>query len=319
MDVSIVVVSYNTCNLLDECIFSINKETSLAYEIIVVDNGSTDNSCQMLREKYPEVILIENRKNVGFARANNQGFWIAKGKYFFMLNPDTLILAGAIDKLVSFMKENHNVGICGPRNIGRDGKLQYNCDHFPSFWNTLFYYAALSRIFPKSSLFNRRSMAYWDYGEVRNVERIVGCSLMIRSELYKELNGLDENYFMYFEETDFCYRAYQKGVKITLMPFAEIIHYGGESAIKRKEEFISSNTITAQLFESQYYFYRKNYGYLSEIFIRLLDLTYGLFFWARNKLRKDKHRKFHNVSLGKLIIRSSLDLDYKRVNNSFSR
>src|SRR5208337_1918906 len=155
MDVSVVIVSYNTCRILDECIVSIKRVTTCPYEIIVVDNASADDSCGMLREKHPDVTLIENSENAGFARANNQGFAIAQGKYFFMLNSDTVILDHAIDKLVGFMERSPDVGICGPRNIGRDGKLQYNCDHFPSLWNTFCYYTNLGHLFPKSRLFNR--------------------------------------------------------------------------------------------------------------------------------------------------------------------
>ena len=117
MDVSIVIVSYNTCLLLDECIASVVRETKRPHEIIVVDNASTDDSCTMLRDKYPEVILLQNNCNVGFARANNQGFVLGTGRYFLMLNPDTVVLDGALDKLVDFMDANPYAGICGSRNV----------------------------------------------------------------------------------------------------------------------------------------------------------------------------------------------------------
>jgi len=152
VDISIVIVSYNTCRILDECIASIKQETTCAHEIFVVDNASADDSCQMLREKYQDITLIENSQNVGFAKANNQGFTLASGKYFFMLNSDTVILDGAIDKLFEFMEGNPDVGICGPRNIGRDGKRQNNCDHFPGFWNTFCYYSGLSGFQPLQPL-----------------------------------------------------------------------------------------------------------------------------------------------------------------------
>jgi len=285
MDVSIVIVSYNTCRILDECIASIKKETTVDHEVIVVDNASVDGSCQMLREKYPEVKLIENPDNAGFAKANNQGFAIAVGKYFFMLNSDTVVLNGAIDKLVEFMEQNVDVGICGPRNVGRDGKMQYNCDHFPGFWNTFCFYTGLSGIFPKSRLFNRCWMRYWDYGEVRDVERMVGCSLLIRSDLYKELNGLDEKFFMYFEETDLCYRAHKNGVRITYVPNASIIHYGGESSKSGKVDDLFK-TVSSYFIASQYYYFRKNYGLFSMLAIRSLDLTYGVYLSLRNFKRK---------------------------------
>jgi GT2 family glycosyltransferase len=306
VDVSIVIVSYNTCKLLDECIVSIKKETTIAYEIIVVDNASTDNSCQMLQKKYPEIKLIENGDNAGFARANNQGFAIASGKYYFMLNPDTLILAGAIDKLVAFMERNHDVGLCGPRNIGVDGKLQYNCDHFPSVWNAFCEYTNIVNRFPSAPLFRRAHMRYWDYADQRDVERMVGCSLMIRSDLYKELNGLDDNYFMYFEETDFCFRASRLGMRTVYFPHAVIIHYGGESSQSQSSETVIDGTVSTHFLNSQYYFMRKNYGALQALTMRVLDFCYGAALVLRNTMRSDKLKKRHGRLKGRSLLINAL-------------
>jgi GT2 family glycosyltransferase len=303
MNVSVVIVSYNTCRILDECIASIRQETACAHEIIVVDNASRDNSCLLIRDKYPEVTLIENSENVGFAKANNQGFAIAKGKYFFMLNSDTVILDGAIDKLFGFMETNPDVGICGPRNIGRDGKLQNNCDHFPSFWNTFCYYSGLSGVFQKSSLFNRCWMRYWDYGELRDVDRMSGCSLLISSGLYRELSGLDENFFMYFEETDFCFRTQQKGQRITYLPDATIIHYGGESSKGNTADVVKSGTVWSYFYVSQYYYFRKNYGWFSMLAIRTLDLAYGMYLLFRSILRVDDMKRENDSSLGRFMVK----------------
>jgi GT2 family glycosyltransferase len=291
VDASIVIVSYNTCQILDECIASIENETTVKHEVIIVDNASTDNTCRMLRDKYPYVTLIENDHNVGFARANNQGFSIASGKYFFMLNPDTVILDGAIDKLVDFMEHNDNVGICGPRNIGRDGQLQYNCDHFPSVWNTLWVYGNLINRYPRVRMFRKSRMQYWDYGEMRDVERIAGCSLMIKSNVYKKLSGLDNKFFMYFEETDLCYRARRSGYRIVYLPSASILHYGGESSFTQTEQPVLDKTISSYYLRSQYYFYRKNYGFLPMLAIRSLDFVYGAALLGRNTARRDRIKR----------------------------
>jgi len=303
VDVSIVIVSYNTCRILDECIASIKEQTACVYEIIVVDNASGDDSRRMLRDKYPEVTLIENSDNVGFARANNQGFASARGRYFFMLNSDTVILDGAIDKLVEYCEKNPEVGICGPRNVGRDGERQNNCDHFPDFWNTFCYYTGLGDIFSESSIFNRCWMRYWDYGEVRDVERMSGCSLLIRSELYRELNGLDESYFMYFEETDFCYRVHKKGMRITYLPEATIVHYGGESSKQINKEVVIHRTVWSYYYASQYHYFRKNYGLPSMLAIRFLDLAYGLYLRFRSTLRFDAGKKSNDSTLGRFMIK----------------
>ncbi len=306
MDVSVVIASYNTCRILNECIASIKKETTVRYEVIVVDNASRDDSCRMLREKYPEVLLIENSENAGFARANNQGFAIAQGKYFFMLNPDTVILDRAIDKLVDFLEQNPDVGICGPRNVGRGGELQYSCDHFPSLWNTLWVYSNLVNRYPKVKMFKRSRMQYWDYSEIKDVERIAGCALMIRSDLYIRLGGLDNNYFMYFEETDFCYRVIREGYRVVYLPHAVIIHYGGESSQSQTEQRVINKTIYSYYLGSQYYFYRKNYGFFSVVTIRGLDFVYGLALLARNAARADRLKRAHSLAKARDLCANAL-------------
>jgi GT2 family glycosyltransferase len=306
MDVSIVIVSFNTCHLLDECIASIERETRCSHEVIVVDNASTDGSPQMLREKYQGVTIIENTENVGFARANNQGFSVASGKYFFMLNPDTVILDGAIDKLVEFMESNPDAGICGPRNIGKDGKLQYSCDHFPSFWSALWVYTNFVNRYPSVKMFRKSRMQYWDYSDTRDVERIAGCSLFIGSELYKQLGGLDGKYFMYFEETDLCYRVRQYGYRIFYVPFASILHYGGESSQAQTGQNVIDGTVSTYYLSSQYYFYRKHYGVSYMLAIRMLDFAYGSALLARNVIRGDKLKRMRGRVKGKALCAGAL-------------
>lgn len=301
MDVSIVIVSYNTRRLLDECIQSVRRQTSVSHEIIVVDNASSDDSCAMIRTKHPNVRLIENRENAGFAKANNQGFALAQGRYFFMLNPDTVILDHAIDQLVQFMDENRNVGICGPRNVSPDGTLQYSCDHFPSIWNTFCSYANLINRYPKSKIFGRQGMRYWDYGETREVSRVSGCALMISASLYKELGGLDERFFMYFEETDLCFRAIKAGNRVVYIPAAAIIHFGGESANKRPEEQPINRILYSHYLTSQYYFYLKNYGLFSMLAIRFLDLSYGAGLIVKNIFRTDKQTRKLRMAQGRAL------------------
>ncbi len=306
MDVSIVIVSYNTCSILDECIASIKKETTVEYEVIVVDNASKDESCRMLRKKHPDVKRIENTQNLGFAIANNQGFEIASGKYFFMLNSDTVILDSAIDKLVEFMDKHLDVGICSPRNVGKDGKLQHNCDHFPSFWNTLWVYSNFVNRYPNVKMFNRSRMQYWNYGETKDVERVAGCSLFIKSDLYKRLGGLDNNYFMYFEETDLCYRVIKNGYRIVYFPYSSILHYGGESSVSQTEQRVIDKTVSSYYLSSQYYFYKKNYGIVPMLSIRSLDLLYGLALLLRNILRGDRLKRDHSRSKGKALCAGAL-------------
>ncbi|SPD73163.1 putative glycosyl transferase [uncultured Desulfobacterium sp.] len=301
MDVSIVIVSYNTSSVIDECIESIEKETRCSFEIIVVDNASTDDSCEQIAKRHHNVRLIENRQNVGFARANNQGFEVAQGRYFLMLNPDTVILDNAIDKLIHFMDENPSVGICGPRNVGPNRELQYSCDHFPSIWNTFCSYTNLINRYPNIKLFRRSRMQYWDYAETRDVQKIMGCSLIVRSDLYKHLDGLDNNFFMYFEETDLCFRAIMGGSRVIYVPSAVIMHYGGESSKNQIMNCVINKTVYSYYLSSQYYFYKKNYGYLAMLAIRCLDLCYGLALIAKNTIRRDKVIKTHRIAKGQAL------------------
>lgn len=307
MDISIVIVNYNTSRLLDECISSIKRETSCQYEIFVVDNASQDDSVEMLHRKHPEVNLIENDRNVGFARANNQGFKRACGKYFFMLNPDTLILDGAIDKLFEYMEHHPQAGVCGPKNLDPDMNLQYNCDHYPSLWNDFVQYTRLDAAFPHIRLFNLSRMRYWNYSELQAVDRIVGCSLLIRSDIFKKVGGLDDNYFMYFEETDLCYRIGRMGYKIIYYPNAAIIHYGGESSKSSEEVF--NKTAMNYFLPSKYYFHKKNYGIINMIEVRLVDLCYGILLWLKNYKRKDVSIRTDRLAKAEMLIKNSLNVN----------
>jgi GT2 family glycosyltransferase len=307
MDVSIVMVSFNTRRLLDDCIASIERETRCNHEIIIVDNASTDGSTQMVREKYDNVKLIENADNVGFAKANNQGFSVARGKYFFMLNPDTVVLDRAIDKLVDFMDPNEAIGICTPRKIGREGELQRNCDHFPNFWDILWSYTNFNNLFPGIKMFQRSLMRYWNYSEIRDVDRVMGCSLLIRSNLFRQLDGMDEKYFMYFEETDLCYRLKSIGRRIVYFPYAVIMHYHGESAKNATDKTnLIDVTIPDYYYKSKYYFFKKNYSVLSMLLVRALDFIYGSALLTRNVFRSDKNRKEFGIRKGKASLLCSL-------------
>jgi len=302
MDVSIVIVSFSTSRLLDECIVSIKEETHCAYEIIVVDNASTDDSCRMIKEKHPEAMLIENSENVGFARANNQGFALARGNYFFMLNSDTVILDGAIDKLMDFMEKNKKVGICGPRNCSRDMTIQYNCNHFPSIWIDFTLHTRLCAVLPKIKWFNLSQMKYWDYDGIREVDLITGCALMIRNQIYKALGGLDDHFFMYYEETDLCYRMRKLGYSVVYYPDATIIHYGGGSSRNNSPGTVFSKTNMDHFLKSKYYFNNKNYSSVHEIIARVLDLSYGLILLLKNLWRKDLVIRTSRLKMARLYI-----------------
>jgi len=306
MDVSVIIVSYNTMELLDECIISIKSQTSVEFEIIVIDNNSTDNTLEMLTAKHADVIRIENNKNSGFASANNQGIEIAKGKYLFLLNPDTLVLDGAVDKLFKFMEKNSDIGICGPKNFGPDLKLQLNCDHYPGLWNIFVAYFRLGDVFPRMRIFNRNMMRYWSYDSLKEVERMTGCSLMIRRSVMDAVGRLDDRFFMYFEETDICMRVKKIGYKIVFYPDAAIIHYGGQSALQEKKEHIVNTTAMNYYLPSRYYFFRKHYGKITELILRMMDLIYGCLLWVKNVFRGNSAVRTNRLFQAKTLIRFGL-------------
>jgi len=233
IDVSIIIVSWNTRQITCECIGSICEQTSeLKYEIIVIDNASSDDSVEVIKRDYPQVILIENTENRGFAAANNQGITIAKGHYVLLLNSDTIVLDRAIDKVVAFADTHPEAGMVGCRVLNPDRTLQQTCFMFPSILNMLLSSSYLYKLFPKSKFFGREEMTWWDRNDTKEVDVVTGCFMTVRREAIEQVGLMDERFFMYGEETDWCYRFKQVGWKVFFTPCAEIIHLGGQSSKK---------------------------------------------------------------------------------------
>ncbi len=301
IDVSIIIVSYNVADLLCESVASVKRETVCAHEIIVIDNGSRDDSVAKLRILHPEVRIVENGRNIGFAAANNQGFRVAEGRYLFMLNPDTVVLDGAVDKLVRFLDEHPAAGSCGPRVLNSDQSLQFTCHHFPSLGIRLVECLQLKRLFPRSRLFGRGHMTYWTYDEMKEVDWVTGCALMVRKEALEEAGFLDENYFLYTEETDLCFRMKKLGWKTWFFPGASIVHHGGRSVQEQDREMVVAKSILSCLLKTRYYFFRKNYGYPSYALLRLLDLSYYFVVYLKNLFRLDRAVRKSKLAESRLV------------------
>jgi len=272
MNVSIIVVNWNTKALLRDCLNSVYEQIRDDYEIIVVDNASTDGSKEMVRNDFPKVVLIENNKNRGFAAANNQGMAVAKGKYVLLLNSDTIVLDNCISNIVSFADKHHRAGVIGCRVLNSDSTLQQTCFMFPSILNLFLSSSYLYKIFPKSRFFGRELMTWWDANDIREVDIVKGCFMLVRREAIEEVGGMDENFFMYAEETDWCYRFKKNGWKVLFAPVGEIIHYGGQSTTQIPVAMI------VQLRLSILKFIKKHYGRPSHIMARFLV---ALFFAVR--------------------------------------
>jgi GT2 family glycosyltransferase len=227
IDISVCIVTYHVRDMLRDCLQSLYQNTRLSFEVIVVDNNSQDGVVQMLHSEYPEITLVENQENAGYTHPMNQAMRLGRGRYLLQLNPDTLILPEAIDRLVVFMDQHPEVGICGPKVLNRDRTLQKPCRRGePRPWAVLTYFLGLSSLFPRSPLFSQYLLTYLDEDEIHEVDGVAGSCMMARRALIDQIGYLDERYFAYQEDADFCFRARQAGWKVYYMPGAQIIHYG---------------------------------------------------------------------------------------------
>lgn len=267
---SIVIVNFNTKLLLKQCLKSVYQTLGdMEHEIIVVDNNSSDQSPFMIKENFPDVKLIINKENMGFAKANNQAIQKARGQYLLLLNSDTIVLPRTLNIMVNFMDTNPKVGALGAKLLGQDLILQTSCRHFPTLFSVLSQFFGLSAMFPKSKLFGRYDMGYWAHSQTRKVDCVPGTSLLVRKNTVQEVGLLDENYFMYFEDTDWCYRINKAGWEVVFLPEAEMIHLGGASAAKSNRGLFFDKTLTKELFHSLFHYFDKFHGGLSVLILKI--------------------------------------------------
>lgn len=231
MDLSIIIVNYNVKEFLQNLLHSISKSSDkINREIIIVDNASNDGSVEFISEKFPEFNIIANNKNLGFSKANNIGMKQATGKYILLINPDTLVSEDTFEKMIRFFEENPIVGLAGCKILNPDGTLQLACRRsFPGPWTSFCKVAGLSNLFPESRIFARYNLTYLDPCQTYEVDAISGSFMMFRKDVYEKIGGLDEKFFMYGEDLDFCYRAQKSGYKVFYVHSTQIIHYKGES------------------------------------------------------------------------------------------
>jgi N-acetylglucosaminyl-diphospho-decaprenol L-rhamnosyltransferase len=237
---SVLIVNYNTKALTLECLRSLYFETqSTTFETILVDNASSDGSANAIELAFPQVKLIRSPVNIGFGPANNKASKHAVGKYVLLLNSDTVVLHSAVDNLVAFAEKNPSALIWGGRTKFADGSLNpSSCWRYMSLWSLFCQAVGLSSIFRSSDLLNRESYGSWDRGCEREVEFVSGCFLLITRELWDQLDGFDEQFFMYSEEADVCWRARHLGAHPMVTPEATIIHYGGKSEVDHDDKLV---------------------------------------------------------------------------------
>ncbi len=275
IDVSVIIVNYNVKEFLDQAIRSVYQSVgTLKVEVFVVDNNSVDGSVEMVRARFPDVHLIANEDNTGFSTANNQAIRIAKGRHLFILNPDTIVQEDTLTTLVNFMDTHPEAGAVGCKILNPDGTFAPESRRsFPTPAVAFYRMTGLSRLFPKSRTFGRYNLSYLTPDEATEVDALSGSCMVVRAEAIKEAGMFDEDFFMYGEDLDWCYRIQQAGWTIHYTPDTQIIHYKGESTKKGELRYVLL-FYGAMLRFAQKHF-RKRHSFLFRFFLRLGIITRG--------------------------------------------
>jgi len=255
MKLSVVIICWNDLRVIRECLRSIFAGTQSAdFEVIVSDNGSTDGSVQFIHENYPQVRVVENGANLGFAKGNNAGIRAAQGELILILNPDTIIHEGSLDKFIAFANQHPEAGAFGCRVLNLDGTYQVSSRLFPTvkrYWVSALYLQGLARF---SNLFTFEEYEGWKGDSERQIDWQSGCCVMFRGRLLKGLGGFDEQFFYHFEEVDLCHRVWDAGFPILFTPEATITHLGGQSVNRFPVRF------EIEKLRSRHRFFYKHYG-----------------------------------------------------------
>lgn len=257
MDLSVVILSFNTQKLLEDCLTSIFKKTqNVEFEVIVVDNASVDGSVEMVEKKFSRVKLIKNSENLGFAKGNNQAIQKAKGEFVLLLNSDTVVKEQSLEKMIQFMRNHHEAGVVGPKLLNGDGTFQPSAGKFPSLpvvWVMLF-----------KEKFGGSQLVRGSYNETKEVDWVMGAALVVRKEILNKTGLLDEKIFMYYDEVEWCYRIKKAGFKVYFYPEAKIIHLWQKSSLSGRKGPILAN------YKGLIYFYRKHKSFLELFLLRVL-------------------------------------------------
>ncbi len=293
MDLSIIIISWNTKNYLYDCITSIQANTkSIVYEIIVVDNASSDDSVQMLKDCFENIVLILNKKNIGFAKANNTALPFAKGRYILMLNSDTIVRPNALNNAVKYLDENTSIGVLTPKILNKDESIQHPLyTKNPTLLSEFIEAFGLSKLF-KNNLFGTRLAK----DKIENVVHACGCSLFVRKEVVDEVGGLDEKLIFSYEDVDYCRRIKAKNWQIIYYPFSSIVHFGGGS-----REVYNNQAINYILYSKINYFSK----YHNDVYVFILKLV--LIFGAITKLF---FVIIKNIILGKKYLKKQIIIYY---------
>jgi GT2 family glycosyltransferase len=248
----------------------------LKKEVIFVDNGSSDGTADMVRKNFPETLIIKNRENIGFARANNLAYPKSKGKYILMLNSDAFIKIDTLQKTIDFMEQNRECGVLGCRLIDKEGQLMPSARYFPTPWRSFLNASGIGQKFPNNPFLRGTDNMKWDHCSLREIDWVPGCFLLTRRKIINEIGFLDNAFFLYRDDCDFCLRVKKKGWKVVFYPGTEVMHIGGASAEKIGQITSSGRQNEKLELHSEFLYFRKNHGILYVVldlfFICLLDI-----------------------------------------------
>ena len=264
MDISIIIVNWNTKKLLEDCLASIFKFTmGIVYEVIVVDNGSTDGSPAMVKNKYPQTKLIPNKDNLGFTKANNQGIKIAKGKYVLLLNSDTYLMENSFQKLVQKANQISNLGALGPLLLSPDREIQQSVGFFPHL-PQIFWWMSFIDDLPGGAILKPYHVDHDSfYKKDQEIDWVTAAAILVPIDVIQKVGVFDEKIFMYGEEVEWCFRIKKAGYSVHFSPVAKLIHIGRGSQKVPAKSFIGE-------YQGIIYFYRKYKGLISLQIARLL-------------------------------------------------
>jgi N-acetylglucosaminyl-diphospho-decaprenol L-rhamnosyltransferase len=291
IDLSILVVSYNTRDLTLACLRSIFQQTTgCTFELVVIDNASKDGSPEAIAEEFPNITLIRPRMNLGFAGANNLAAQHASGQYLLLLNPDMVVLDGAIQKLYAFATHDGGRSIYGGRTLYPDGSLNpTSCWGRPTLWSTFCRGIGLSFLFPGNRIFDPEALGGWKRDSIREVDIVTGCLLMLHSDLWRKWGGFDPQFFMYCEDADLCLRARRAGAHCKICPDAKVIHYRAASERVRSDKVVRLFTAKAQLFRKHWHPLAATLGVA---LLSLLPLTRVIALWALKSVRASQRESY---------------------------
>ena len=276
MQLSIIILNYNVRYFLEQCVLSVeNAIKNTDAEIIVIDNNSSDDSCAMMKLRFPNVKLIENKENLGFPKGNNIGVAQAKGEYICILNPDTVVAENTFEKIASFLAITENVGIVGVKLIDGTGNfLPESKRGIPTPWVAFTKITGLYKIFPKSRIFGKYYAQHLSENETGKVDILVGAFMVMKRNLYNEIGGFDENCFMYSDDIDLSYRVLKTGKSNYYFDGTSVIHYKGESTVK-------DGTYIKRFQEAMNFFYKKHFkvSFFFSVFMKI-----GILFFSFVKM-----------------------------------